>query len=89
MPWAIAPMPRATAAAAPPEEPPGVTPAFQGFSLRPRSGFSVNQRKLNSGVLVRPMTMAPAFLRLATTGESSGAMMSAKAATPFGLASPF
>ena len=28
----------------------------------------------NSGVLVRPMTMAPAFFRLVTTGASAGAI---------------
>ncbi|MNS95586.1 hypothetical protein D3C72_1298530 [compost metagenome] len=67
----MAPMPTATAAAAPPLEPPGVTSASYGFSVRPCAALSVNQRIENAGVLVRPTTIAPARCRFATTGLSS------------------
>ena len=49
---------------------------------------SVSARKENSGVLVRPMTTAPAALRLLTTGASPGAITSLKASTPFEVAQP-
>ena len=63
----------------------GSTPA-NGVS--PCSGLSVNPRNENSGVLVRPMTTAPAFLRLRTTGASEGAMIFICAGTPLGLGLP-
>src|ERR1700750_380556 len=74
LPCAMVPTPAATADPAPPEEPPQVISASQGLSVSPCSGLSVNPRKENSGVLVRPMTIAPDFFRLRTTGESDGAM---------------
>ena len=89
LPCAIAPTPAATLAAAPPDDPPQVTPSgSHGLRVSPRSGLSVNARNEYSGVLVRPMTTAPARSRLRTTGESSGAMTPARPATPFGVASP-
>jgi len=60
-------MPVATAAAAPPLEPPGVKAALRGLSVSPCSSFAVNQRCENAGVLVRPMNTAPAFRQFATT----------------------
>src|SRR5437899_246148 len=88
LPCAIVPMPAATDAPAPPDEPPQVISAFHGFNVSPCSGLSVKPRNENSGVLVRPSTIAPAFLRLRTTGESDGAMMFICAATPLGLGRP-
>ena len=88
LPCATAPMPAATAAEAPPEDPPGVTPASQGFRVRPCSALSVNQRQEKAGVLVRPMITAPARRRFATTGLSSAAMLSRKATTPLLLGRP-
>jgi hypothetical protein len=44
LPWAIGPMPAATAAAAPPLDPPGVIPACHGLSVAPCKVFSVCQR---------------------------------------------
>src|SRR5918993_491078 len=82
LPCATAPMPAGTAADAPPEEPPGVTPASQGFSVRPCSAFSVNQRQEKAGVLVRPMITAPARRRFATTGLPPAATTSRKAPPP-------
>src|SRR6516162_1798574 len=72
LPCAIVPMPAATAAPAPPDEPPQVMFGSHGFSVSPCSGLSVKPRNENSGVLVSPMTIAPAFFRLHTTGESDG-----------------
>ena len=71
----MGPIPAATAAEAPPLEPPGVWSRDQGFSVRPYKSFSVNQRIENAGVLVRPITMAPAARKLATTGLSSVAIL--------------
>ena len=84
----MAPMPAATAAPPPPDEPPGLCCGLHGFLVGPCRGLSVKARKENSGVFVRPMAIAPALRRLATTGESSGAIMSRKAATPLVLAWP-
>ena len=89
LPCATAPTPAATLAAAPPDDPPQVTPSgLHGLRVSPRRGLSVNARNEYSGVLVRPMTTAPARSRLRATGESAGAMTSARPATPFGVASP-
>ncbi len=68
VPCAIAPMPAATAAAAPPDEPPAVTVASRGFSVAPWRRLSVNQRSAKAGALVRPSRIAPLFSRLSTTG---------------------
>src|SRR6516165_6497445 len=82
-------MPVATAAAAPPLDPPQVRWRFQGLIVSPYSSLSVNQRQENSGALVRPITIAPARRRLAIDGLSSTATRLAKAATPFVVAQPF
>ena len=79
-------MPLASAAAAPPLEPPGVRSRDQGLNVRPRSALSVCQRMLKAGVLVRPTMMAPARFQLATGGLSLVAVTSLKATTPFGVA---
>ena len=88
-PCANAPMPAITEAPAPPDDPPAETWRPHGLCVRPNSGLSVSARNENSGVLVRPMMTAPAALRLATTGASSGAITSLKAATPLLVAWPF
>jgi len=85
LPWPIAPIPAATALAAPPLDPPGVTLRSRGFSVRPCSSFSEKARIEKAGTLVRPMTMAPAARKLATTGASSGAMTSLNATTPLSV----
>ena len=61
VPCAIAPIPAATAAAPPPDEPPGVIAEFKGFLVWPCKEFRVNQRKENAGVLVRPIITASAL----------------------------
>src|SRR4051812_18745167 len=88
LPWAMVPMPAATAEPAPPEEPPQVMSGSQGLSVSPCRGLSVKPRNENSGVLVRPMTIAPDFFRLQTTGSSDGATKSLLAGTPLKLGLP-
>src|SRR5215831_17299771 len=89
LPWASVAIPAAMDAAAPPEEPPQVMAGSHGFSVWPCSGLSVKARSENSGVLVRPMMIAPALRKLAATGLSDGAIRFARAATPLELAWPF
>ena len=88
LPWAMAPMPAAVAAAAPPLEPPGVRPASHGLRVAPWSALSVNQRIEKPGVLVRPITMPPARRSPATTGLSRVAIRSLKATTPLSVGCP-
>src|SRR5258708_17044508 len=88
LPCASGVMPAATDDAAPPLEPPGVCVRDHGLYVRPRKSFTVSSRKLNAGVLVRPMMTAPAFFQLATTGLSAVAMRSLNAATPLTVAQP-
>ena len=64
-------MPVATAAAAPPLEPPGVVAGFQGLRVMPVSGESVTPFQPNSGVVVRPSSTAPCSRSRATAGLSS------------------
>jgi hypothetical protein len=87
-PFTMAPTPRAIDAPTPPEEPPHVIALSHGWNVSPCSGLSVKPRIENSGVLVRPMMIAPAFLKLAVTGESPGAMLSLKPMTPLEFACP-
>src|SRR6185503_18825810 len=53
-------MPAATAAAEPPDEPPGTRSRSQGFLTGPKAEFSFDDPIANSSQLVLPMTMAPA-----------------------------
>ena len=71
VPTAAAPIPAASAAAPPPEEPPGVSAGSQGLRVTPVSGLSVTAFQPNSGVVVLPITTAPAARRRATDGASS------------------
>ena len=64
-------MPAATAAAAPPDDPPGVLAGFQGLRVMPVSGLSVTPFQPNSGVVVLPSSTASASRSRATTGASS------------------
>ncbi len=60
LPWATGRMPAATAAAAPPEEPPGVRDGSHGLRVGPKRRGSVTGTMPNSGAEVRPMEMKPA-----------------------------
>src|ERR1700744_2520070 len=88
VPCATAPMPVATDTAAPPLEPPDVIAVLHGFSVRPYSGPSVNHLNENGGTLVRPLMIASARRRLATTALSAGATRCEYAGTPLVVASP-
>ena len=71
VPTASGPIPEATAAAAPPEDPPGVIRVFHGLYVTPVSVLSVVPLMPNSGVLVLPSSTAPASRNRATTGAST------------------
>ena len=71
VPIAALPIPAASAAADPPLDPPGVFEKSQGLRVMPLSGQSVTPFQPNSGMVVLPMTIAPASRARATEGESS------------------
>src|SRR5262249_47185602 len=64
-------MPAATAAPAPPDEPPGVRSGFHGLRVKPKTRLSVIPTQPNVGVFVLPIMIAPAAFRRATDGASS------------------
>jgi len=72
--WATGNIPEATAAAAPPLDPPGVWSTSHGLRVAPYRLFSVTVTEPNSGVLVLPVRMKPARTRASATGAlvSSG-----------------
>src|SRR5665213_1818457 len=70
LPWPTGTIPDATAAADPPEEPPGVWPVCQGFLVAPYALFWVSLTSPNSGTLVRPSVMNPAALNRRTMEQS-------------------
>src|SRR6202040_2542491 len=74
--------PAATAAAAPPDEPPGVRRRSHGLAVRPNSGASVKHLWPNSGVVVLPTRIAPAAFSRATAVESAAGTLSASATEP-------
>src|SRR3954469_3772049 len=65
------PMPAATAAALPPDDPPDVFAGFHGFPVIPVSGLSQTPFQPNSGVVVLPKMTAPCSRNRATAGASS------------------
>jgi hypothetical protein len=65
------PSPAATAAAVPPEDPPGVFDRSQGLRVIPVSGEFVSPLQPNSGVVVLPTSTAPASRRRAVAGAST------------------
>src|SRR5258705_12087684 len=73
VPMAIGPRPAATAAPAPPDEPPGVRATFQGLRVMPFSGESVTPLWPYSELVLWAKTMAPASRRRATAGASASA----------------
>ena len=73
VPSAIVVMPAATAAAEPPDEPPGEYSRFQGLRVMPHSALRVMGAYASSGVVERAIMMAPASSRRWTVGaERSG-----------------
>ena len=79
--------PAATAAALPPLEPPAVRSVFQGLRVRPNAGPSVSPMMASSGVLVLPITTAPAA-RSRFTSSLSLRAGSRYAAVPQPVTSP-
>ena len=72
-PWAMATMPEATAAPAPPLEPPGVRVVSHGLRVGPNLTGSVVAPIAISGRFVFPMAINPArFHRLTSSASSSG-----------------
>ena len=68
--WAIGTMPEATAAAAPPEDPPGVREVSHGLRVGPKAIGSVTGRVPSSGLEVRPRVTSPAERKRATSSVS-------------------
>ena len=62
--------PAATAAAEPPEEPPGIVAGSQGLRVAPKAEFSVEEPIANSSRFVLPRKTAPAARRRSTTAAS-------------------
>ena len=71
VPMDTGPRPAATAAAVPPEEPPGVRDGSHGLRVIPVRGEFVSALHPNSGVVVLPNITAPASRSRATDGASS------------------
>ena len=81
-PSAIGTQPVATATAEPPDEPPAVWLGFQGLPVGPQRGLSVKLEWANSGVVVFPIMMPPAFFRRSTRGGSKSGTQCSKTLDP-------
>ena len=79
--------PPATAAADPPDEPPGVRSRSHGLRVTPKVGDSVHGVIVSSGTLVLPRITAPADRRRRTT-SASVATGPPWASLPIAVASP-
>ncbi len=64
-------MPAATAAAEPPEEPPGVRAGSHGLRVTPFAALAVHGKIISSGTFVIPIGIAPAARSLRTTSPSA------------------
>jgi len=71
-------MSAATAAAEPPEEPPGSRFKSQGFKVVKKSEVSVDDPWAQASMLVFPKIIAPAFFNLFTTVASKEGTKSSK-----------
>ena len=69
--------PAAKAAAAPPDDPPGVRPVSQGLPVVPYTGLKLCQSASETGTLVLPNSTAPAACRRCTSNASPAAMLRA------------
>ena len=81
-------MPAATAAAAPPLEPPALRARFHGLRVAPYSTGSVVVAKAISGVLVRPKVLNPAWRSCVIRCESKAATWPAPRRLPYSLRRP-
>jgi hypothetical protein len=66
-------IPLATAAADPPEEPPGVRVRSQGLRVTPLAAVAVQGKIVSSGTLVIPIGIAPAARRRRIASASAAA----------------
>ncbi len=64
-------IPDATAAAEPPDEPPGVRVGSQGLRVTPFAAVAVHGKIISSGTLVMPIGIAPAARSRRTTSPSA------------------
>lgn len=81
-------MPAATAAADPPEDPPGVRCRSHGLRVEPHAAGSVMPLAPNSGVLVLPKITSPASIQRCTTLACSAAGRLISARDPAEVGSP-
>src|ERR1700689_5526299 len=81
-------MPAASAAPAPPDEPPGVMPGSRGFLVSPWIRLVVSQRYEIAGQLVGQRITAPALRKLSITGLLLRAITSRCSLRPLVLAKP-
>ena len=75
-------IPDATAAAAPPLDPPGVRDRSHGLRVAPKTALKVCDPAPNSGVFVLPITIAPAARSRSTSSESAAGTWSANSGDP-------
>src|SRR5919204_3172142 len=80
--------PAATAAALPPEEPPGTRPRSHGLRTGPKAEFSVEEPIANSSWLVFASSGAPAPDSLATTVAVYGGRYPSRIREPDWLGTP-
>ena len=71
VPTETGPIPAATAAAEPPEDPPAVSRGSTGLRVMPCRGLSVTAFHASSGVVVLPRKTMPSARSRAATGEST------------------
>jgi len=69
-------VPAASAAPAPPDEPPGVKSGFQGLRVTPQRREWVKAAQENSGAAERAWKMAPARLSRSTMRASASSRLS-------------
>ena len=81
--------PPATAAAEPPEEPPGTRSGSHGFCVGPKAEFSVDEPIANSSRFVLPRSGSPAALQRAATVESKTGVYPTRIFEPAVVGMPF
>src|SRR5580704_8914105 len=89
VPMAIGPSPAATAAPAPPDEPPGVQSGFHGLRVMPFKGELVTPLWPYSELVLWAKTMAPASRSRATAGASASAGALSVSLLPIEAGQPF
>ena len=81
-------IPAASAAAAPPLEPPAERLGSRGLRVVPKTRLKVWEPAANSGTLVRPISTAPARRIRSTTRSSRSGTWSAKSGEPYVVRQP-